>query len=123
MKLYNKHLNSLDELKKEKQALKKQLDKIKATPIKLELPHFSSNNVLGKTASVITGLLTEKKKVSAAEIIELALPSVIALASTGKVKKMAKKMVIEFVGGYLKWKLLMGTIRFTQSKISRKKEA
>jgi hypothetical protein len=123
MKLYNKHLNSLDELKTEKHALKKQLEKIKSTPIKLELSQFSGNTILGKTVSVINGVLAKKEKLSTTEIIELAIPSVIALASTGKIKRIVRKMAIEFVGGYLKWKMLYGAIRFAQSKLSRKKEA
>lgn len=123
MKFYNKRLNSLDELQQEKYALKKQLDKIKTTPVKLELPHFSRNDVLGKATSVISGLLSGNRKISAAEITELAIPSLMALAATKKVKRIAKKAAVEFVGGYLKWKLLISIIRFTQSKIAKQKEA
>lgn len=105
MKLYHKQLNSLDELKLEKQRLKAVLNKTEKEGF------ISMNDILpakqeggaNDWVSQLTGLLDNA---GAKELVMSLAGPALGLLGDKIEKHTIKKIAKEFLGGYVKWKAI-----------------
>jgi len=112
MRLYSKKLSSLHELRREKQSLKKQINgKEKAREDK-DTPEEKENFITGLLSGVTSGSLLTTVLNVAPTIFDLvkgrALKSKVRQTVAPKTDKngILGTVVKEFVGGYVKWKVL-----------------
>lgn len=122
MKLYTKQLNSIDELKREKQRLKKELKE------KEQKGFFSLSDVLpgndapGKGDGIINkaaGMLGG----SGITGLLMNIGGPLLSMATGKAKnKILKTVAKEFLGGYVKWKAVELGYRAVKMAVNKAKK-
>lgn len=120
MSLYNKHLKSIDDLRKERAALRKQAKKLKKNPVRLNslIPKATGEQPGGQLLSMALNLISGNGSVLAA-----AAPLLLGLIRKTPVTRIAKSAATGLVGGYLKWKAITLGLKLAKSIIiSKKKE-
>lgn len=124
MRLYPRQLNNLDELKREKEALKATVRRIEDEgffSIEDILPAKMADGVEGDgLMSKLTDLISSG---SAREILTSIAGPALSLLGTGIEKQALKKVAKEFLGSYVKWKAIeLGYKGIKMWLDSRKKE-
>ncbi len=131
MRLYPKQINSLEELRLEKQKL---LDESRQTDIKKILSFDNINFTKGPTSetrdhdnsSLLTGILKDSSLQET--IVSLGMPLLqkagVKVGSAGK--ELGKKIIVssakEVLGGYLKWKAAELTIKGLSHLVKSRKK-
>jgi hypothetical protein len=121
MKFYTKQLNSLDELKREKQALKDQLKKTESEGF------FSVSDVLplkkgGDDKDWTSQLSSIIDNVDAKELIIALAGPALGLLGDKIEKHTLKKIAKEFLGSYVKWKAIELAYVGIKAMLTKKKE-
>ena len=124
MRLYPRQLNSLDELKREKEALKATIRRIEDEgffSIEDILPAKAADGIEGD--SIMAKLTDLVSSGNAKEILVSIAGPALSLLGTGIEKRALKKVAKEFLGSYVKWKAIeLGYKGIKMWLESRKKE-
>jgi hypothetical protein len=124
MKLYPRQLNNLDELKREKEALKANIKRIE------DEGFFSIEDILpakmldgAEGDSMMSKLTDLVSSGSVKEVLTSIAGPALSLLGTGIEKRALKKVAKEFLGSYVKWKAIeLGYKGIKMWLDSRKKE-
>jgi hypothetical protein len=121
MKLYHKQLNSLDELKLEKQRLKAVLNKTEQEGF------ISMNDILplkkeGDNKDLVSQLTGLLDNVGAKELVMSLAGPALGLLGDKIEKHTLKKIAKEFLGSYVKWKAIELAYAGIRALIERNKK-
>lgn len=121
--LYNKKLNSIEELQAERLALKKNAKK-KLQAYESEKDKESGDEFLAKKINALTtGLMGNSKYADLVNTVtQIALPYILKQAAAKSARKLLVKTATEMVGGYAKWKAISLITHLIITQIKKKKK-
>jgi len=120
MKIYNKRLNNLEELRKEQRALKKKLKRLQNDPAPKSKKQAQPAEVMDKLGIAINLLSDPVNFMKSTPT--LLIPLAISLLKTKKVQHTLKNVAMNVGGGYLKWKALTLGLKFTRQYIAHRRQ-
>jgi hypothetical protein len=121
--LYNKKLNSIEELQAERLALKKSAKK-KLQAAESKKDDESTDEFLAKKINALTsGLMGNSKYADIVNTVtQIALPYILKQAAAKSARKLLGKAATEMVTGYAKWKAISLITHLIVTQIKKKKK-
>ncbi|MBS1773281.1 MAG: hypothetical protein JST82_10485 [Bacteroidetes bacterium] len=121
MKLYPKQINSIEELRQEKQLLKQKVRDMEAEGV-LKPPFLSSKNKPEDTGEEDASIFDFIGNNTLKNVLTTVGLPLLQVAGIKLEQKALKKLAIELLGGYAKWKAIALAYKGLQKILLSKKE-